>query len=252
MSNGTPPGPARKMVLELYAINSEKKIPKFPYTPFSKSERQDIQSNVKANMAMYLSNKILISRYVSAQPPAITIVFPSTTEQQAYAEGLGNLTYEIGFTEGLLVLFRHFSIWLANSDAFPSIAASRRNDFADYMMYCWADMVGYHEWSHIIMGHSGQASNKTHNEIPDVLPSFGSAFQQRALEFEADTWGSKFSFARISTIAKFLMQRFYPAGEKLDLYEDFGFIFYALFKQIEELERTPSSSSSPLLNFRRT
>jgi hypothetical protein len=221
--------------------------------PFASSkQRQDVINNVKSNVAMYLGNRNIIARYRTQQPPIISIVFTSRSARNAYAKSHGNLTYEIGFEDGLLAFFRHFSSWLSNEkEAFPNLDKKHQQHFSDYMMYCWADLVGFHEWSHILLGHVGQVATPL-NEAPDERQGLCEAALSRAAEYEADTWGAKFSFARISTITSHLQGLFYQGGSKLDVYEDFGFIVYSLFKQLEEFERLEGGGSQAMLDLRRT
>jgi len=204
---------------------------------------------------MYLGHKNTIARYRTVQPPIISVVFTSRSARNAYAKPLGNLTYEIGFEDGLLAFFRHFSDWLANEKgAFPKLNQQHQGQFADYMMYCWADLVGFHEWSHILLGHVGRVTTMPTqlNEIQDERVGLFKAALYRAGEYEADTWGAKFSFARISTITNHLQSLFYQNGSKFDVYEDYGFIAFSLFKQLEELERLEGGHGLAMLDLKRT
>jgi hypothetical protein len=231
-------------------------IEKFANSSFrNNSQRQDIRNNVKSNISMYLHHKSILARYRTHVPPVIEIKFTNRPRKNAYANPLGDLTYEIGYEDGLLAFFRYFSYWLADQeDAFPKLVPQKRSDFADYMMYCWADLVGFHEWSHIVLGHVGQmgVDSKQRNEIPEERTGFFAAAASRAFEFEADTWGAKFSFARISTITSFLKSHFYGDSSILDIYEDYGFIMFSLLKQLEEFERLEGGHRFSMIDFRRT
>lgn len=214
-------------------------------------EWQDIFDNIISN-----ANKVLHGDINQTfKNPNITIDFIiddlcqyfDSEKINACAMIINEEKYKIIFTRRLIQILSHFSRKILDYDIiFKHLKRTEENreklmGLSDTAFYIWVQFIFYHEWSHIVRGHL--ATNNRKYKIDkwfelsnDNVKNKIKIVDIRALEADADRWGSSFMIGNYSIVFNDIYKMFYTDIPKEDALYDYILMLIFLFDLFDILE----------------